>query len=403
MKKLIALLLALALVCSLWGCSGSGSGETAAAGTEAAGAEAEGETEAKEGGEEAQAPSGDPVRIALTAPLTGNSSQYGESFQNSVELACEQWNAKGGVLGRPIEVVVEDTAGDSAQAATVAQKIVSDDTIFAQIGDFSTACCLAAQPIYANAEMIQLSPTCSAVNFAVGSEWSFECLGTQDVQGEFMAQWAYDNGVRKVAILYLNSDWGISVDEGFAKAFEALGGEILIEEPYNDGETDFSAALTKLRETDPDALYIACYYNDGAAINIQRKTLGWDIPVYHPGTVYSTDFLSIGGDAVEGVYTNVGFYPDDPTPEAETFITEYNAKYGVDPDYYGACAYDSFNVLMTAIETAGQLDSAQVRDALAATTDFPGVSGNITFDENGDAIKSYIKLTVKDGAYAVVR
>lgn len=395
MKKAISLVLALVMTCSLCACASQegGSVETTknATGTEVV-QEENGKTH-----------DGTPVKIALTAPLTGNLSQYGESFQNSVQLACDQWNEKGGILGSSIELVIEDTAGDSAQAATVAQKIVSDESIFAQIGDFNTACCLAAQPIYAGAQMLQVSPTCSAVNFAVGSEWSFECLGTQDVQGEFMAQWAYDNGARKVAVLYLNSDWGISVDQGFAKAFEALGGEILIEEPYNDGETDFSATLTKLRDTNPDALYVACYYNDGAAINIQRKMLGWDIPVYHPGTVYSTDFLSIGGDAVEGVYTNVGFYPDDPTPEAEKFITEYNEKYGIDPDYYGACAYDAFNVLMEAIEKAGSLDSVQVREALASTADFPGVSGSITFDENGDAKKSYIKLTVEDGAYAVVR
>lgn len=380
MKKLFSMLLAATMILGLAACGGSTPADSKNPTADSA-----------------------PVRIALTAPLTGNLSQYGESFQNTVTLACKQWNEKGGVLGRQIELVIEDTAGDSAQAATVAQKVISDDTIFAQVGDFNTACCLAAQPIYAGAEMIQISPTCSAVNFAVGSEWSFECLGTQDVQGEFMAQWAYDSGSRKVAILYLNSDWGISVDEGFAKAFKALGGEITIEEPYNDGETDFSAALTKLRETGPDALYIACYYNDGAAINIQRQNLGWDIPVYHPGTVYSTDFLSIGGNAVEGVYTNVGFYPDDPTPEAAAFIEEYNALYGADPDYYGACAYDAFNVLMEAIDRAGELDSAKVRDELAATADYEGVSGSITFDKNGDAKKSYIKLTVEDNAYAVVR
>lgn len=371
MKKVISLVLALVLVLGLTACGGSSD-------------------------------SGN-VRIALTAPLTGNLSQYGESFKNSVELAAKQWNEKGGVLDRQIELVIEDTAGDSAQAATIAQKIVSDESIFAQVGDFNTACCLAAQPIYDAAKMLQVSPTCSAVNFAPGSVWSFECLGTQDVQGEFMAQWAYDNGARKVAVLYLNSDWGISVDQGFAKAFVALGGEIVIEEPYNDGETDFTAALTKLRETGPDALYIACYYNDGAAINIQRTNLGWDIPVYHPGTVYSSDFLSIGGDAVEGVYTNVGFYPDDPTPTAAAFIEEYNALYGTNPDYYGACAYDAFNVLMEAIAEAGELDSELVRQKLAATAGFEGVSGSITFDENGDAKKSYIKLTVEDNAYVVVR
>ena len=343
------------------------------------------------------------VRIAVTAPLTGNLSQYGESFKNSVELACKQWNEKGGVLGNEVEAEVFDTAGDSAQAATIAQKITGDGSYFAEVGDFNTACCLAAQPIYDAAGMLQVSPTCSAVNFAVGSKWSFECLGTQDVQGEFMATWAYENGARKVAVLYLNSDWGISVDQGFAKAFIALGGEIVIEEPYNDGETDFSAALTKLRQTEPDALYIACYYNDGAAINIQRETLGWNIPVYHPGTVYSSDFLSIGGTAVEGVLTNVGFYPDDPTPEAADYIEQYTADYGVAPDYYGACAYDAFNVLLTAIEKTGELNSEKVRETLAATEGFEGVSGSITFDENGDAHKTYIKLTVKDNAYEVVR
>lgn len=373
MKKVIALLLALVLVLGLAACSGK--------------AKSESET----------------IRIALTAPMTGNLSQYGESFSNSVNLACKQWNDKGGVLGKQIEVVLEDTAGDSAQAATIAQKVVSDKTIFAQVGDFNTACCLAAQPIYDQASMIQISPTCSAVNFAVGSKWSFECLGTQDVQGEFMANWAYENGARKVAVLYLNSDWGISVDNGFADAFKAIGGEIVIEEPYNDGETDFTAALTKLRDTNPDALYIACYYNDGAAINIQRVNLGWDIPVYHPGTVYSSDFLSIGGDAVEGVYTNVGFYPDDPTPEAADFISSYEEQYGTQPDYYGACAYDAFNVLMEAISRTGELDSEKVRDELAKTEGYEGVSGSITFDENGDARKSYIKLTVANGAYEVVR
>lgn len=370
MKKAISLILVLVLVLGLCACGKKDSGN---------------------------------VKIALTAPLTGNMSQYGESFQKSVELACKQWNAKGGVLGRQIELVIEDTAGDSAQAATVAQKIVSDKSIFAEVGDFNTACCLAAQPIYDGAGMLQVSPTCSAVNFAPGSKWSFECLGTQDVQGEFMATWAYENGARTVAVLYLNSDWGISVDKGFAKAFEALGGKIVIEEPYNDGETDFSAALTKLRETNPDALYVACYYNDGAAINIQRTNLGWDIPTYHPGTVYSSDFLGIGGNAVEGVYTNVGFYPDDPTPEAAAFIKEYNELYGANPDYYGACAYDAFNVLMNAISKAGELDSEKVRAALAETSGHEGVSGSITFDQNGDAKKSYIKLTVEDGAYVVVR
>jgi branched-chain amino acid transport system substrate-binding protein len=344
-----------------------------------------------------------PIKIAVNCPLTGNSAEYGISFQRCIDLACKNWNSKGGVLNRKIELVYGDSKADANEAATLAQKVTSDPEIFAQIGDFNSACCMAAQPIYDAAEMIQISPTCSHVNFAPASKWSFECLGTQDVQGKFMAQWTYDMGYKNVAILYLNSDWGVSVRDGYAKAFEALGGKIITTEAYFDGETDFSAVLTKIRDTNPEALYLASYYNDGSAISIQRERLGWDIPVFCAGTVYSPKFIELGGEAVEGILTNVGFFPDDPTPEAKEFIDAYKAEYGSTPDYYGACAYDAFNILMEAIERAGKLDSNAVRDEVAKTANFPGVSGEITFDEHGDATKKYIKLTIENGEFKVVR
>ncbi|NMA18183.1 MAG: ABC transporter substrate-binding protein [Clostridiaceae bacterium] len=353
-------------------------------------------------GEKTSSGSKDKIRIALTAPLTGNQAKYGESFKNTVSLACKQWNDKGGVLGRELELVINDSAGDSAQAASVAQKVVSDSSIFAQVGDFSAPCSMAAQPIYDAAKMIQIAPTCSAVTFARGSKWSFQIVGNQVLQGRFMAQWMFDEGVRKVAMLYLNNDWGVSVKDYVGDIFKELGGEVVLQEPYSDGETDFSAALTKARDANPDALFIASYYNDGAAICIQRANLGWEIPVYNPGTVYSPEFLEIGGSAVEGVLTNVGFFPDDPGPAAATFVEEYKNLYKSDPDYYGACAYDAFNVLVEAIKRAGELDNEKVREEIAAT-DYEGVTGNITFDENGDALKTYIKIIVKDGKFTAYR
>lgn len=343
------------------------------------------------------------IKIAVNCPLTGNLGEYGDSFKRSIELARDTWNAKGGVLGKQIETVFGDSKGDANEAATLAQKVASDKTIFAQIGDFSTACSMAAQPIYDAANMIQISPTTSHVDFAIGSPWSFECLGTQSVQGKFMAEWAYEEGHRKVAILYINSDWGVSVRDGFADAFEALGGEIIATEAYFDNESDFTAVLTKVRATNPDALYLASYYNDGSAISVQRERLAWDIPVFCAGTVYSPKFIELGEKSVEGVLTNVGFFPDDPTPAAKAFIESYKAEHDKTPDYYGACAFDAFNVLMEAIERANVLDSEKVRDELAKTKGHTGVSGEITFDENGDAQKSYIKLTIKDGIFTPVR
>lgn len=344
-----------------------------------------------------------PVKIAVNCPLTGDLGEYGASFKRSIELAQENWNTKGGVLGKQIELVFGDSKAIPQEAATLAQKVTSDKTIFAQIGDFNSACCMAAQPIYLAASMIQLSPTCSHINFAKSSKWSFECLGTQAVQGKFMADWAYDEGHRNIAILHINSDWGISVRDGFSNAFTARGGKIIATEFYFDQERDFTAVLTKLRASKPDAVYLACYYNDGAAINVQRTRLGWDVPVFCAGTVYSPKFLELGGASVNGILTNVGFFPNDPTPEAKVFIDSYTQKYGMGPDYYGACAFDAFNVLMEAIVRAGVLDSNKVRDELAKTSGHVGVSGSITFDENGDAQKSYIKLTIKDGVFTVVK
>jgi len=382
--RLLSLLLAIAMFAALAGCNGTASTPSAAPSA-------------------SPSESLEPVKIAVNCPLTGNAGEYGLSFQRCIDLACKNWNESGGVLGHQIELVYGDSKADANEAATLAQKVTSDDSIFAQVGDFTSACSMAAQPIYAAAEMIQISPTCSHIQFASSSEWSFECLGTQSVQGNFMAQWAYDEGIRNIAILYLNSDWGISVRDGFTTAFEALGGSVISTESYFDGEGDFTAVLTKLRDTNPDAIYLASYYNDGAAICLQRERLGWDVPVFCAGTVYSPTFISLGGTAVENVYTNVGFFPDDPTPEAAAFIEAFNAEYGMNPDYYGACAFDAFNVLMEAIERAGVLDSHAVRDELAKTTGHVGVSGEITFDENGDAQKSYIKLTITDGVFTVVR
>jgi branched-chain amino acid transport system substrate-binding protein len=343
------------------------------------------------------------IKIAVSAPMTGNYGEYGESFKNTIELAKDNWNAKGCVLGKQVEVVYGDSKASPQEAATLAQKFTSDGSIFAEIGDFTSACCMSAQPIYDSASMIQLSPTASHIGFAPGSKWSFEVLGTQKEMGKFMADWAYDEGMRKVAIIYLNSDWGVSVRDGFSKAFEKLGGNIIANEYYFDGETDFTAILTKLRDLKPDMLYVACYYNDGAAICLQKQRLDWNVPFYCAGTVYSPKFIELDGSAVNGIRTNVGFFPNDPSPVAAKLIDSYKKRYGTTPDYYGACAYDAFNILMEAIQKAGVLDTNKVRDELAKTTGFDGVTGTISFTPDGDATKSYVKLTIKDGKFTVIK
>jgi branched-chain amino acid transport system substrate-binding protein len=349
-------------------------------------------------------PAGEPddIHIALSAPITGDWSEFGVNFQRSVTLAIEKLNEEGGILGRPVRLSVGDTKGNPQESATLAQQWTSDPTVVAQIGPFSSSSSMSAQPIYDSAGMVQLSPTASHTDYAKGSPWSFGIVGTQAGEGPFNARFAYEDiGLRRIAVLHLNNDWGIDTAEYFSAAFEELGGEITGTEFYFDGESDFTSVLAKLRDTGADGLFIASFYNDGAAINIQRDRLNWDVPVLGPTSLYSPQLLELGGDAVEGLYTATGFFALDPDDAVREYVAAFEAAYGATPNFHAALAYDAMMLLADAIERAGSTDSEAIRDALAATENFPGLAGSITFTPDGDAQKGYRKLRIVDGEFVV--
>jgi len=341
------------------------------------------------------------IYIALTAPITGDYAEYGGNFKKSVEMGMDLINANGGVLGKELRVVIGDSKGDPKESATLAQKFTSDKRIVAEIGDFTSTSCLAAQPIYKDAGMVQLSPTSSHPDFAKGSDFSFGIIGTQAGEGPFMAQMTKELGFKKVAVLYINNDWGIVTDKYFSGAIEANGIEVVGRDFYFDGEKDFTAVLTKLKDTNPEMLFIASMYNDGALINKQREKLGWDIPVLGPGSLYSPKLVELGGDSVNGLYTNVVFHPASPKPEVQAFVTEFEKRYSATPNMFAAVAFDAINIMADAIERAGSTDRGAIRDAVAATKNFPSVTGAITFTEVGDVMKEYTRVQVRDGEFAV--
>ena len=344
----------------------------------------------------------DTIHIALTAPITGDYSEYGKNFQRSVEMGIEFINEKGGVLGKKLVLSVGDSKGDPKESATLAQKWTSDPTIVAQIGDFTSTCCMASQPIYDQAEMVQLSPTASHTDYAKGSKWSFGIVGTQKAEGPFMADFAYNElKIKTIAIININNDWGIDTQKYFGEAFEKLGGKIVAKEAYFDGEKDFTAILTKLKSSNPDALFMAAMYNDGALISKQRQKLGWDVTVVGPSSLYSEQLLKLGGDAVNGLYTNVSFFTEDPNPAVQSYVKEFEARYKVKPNFHAALAFDAINLLAHAIEKAGTTDRAAIRDALAGTKDFAALTGAITFTPVGDAVKQYTRVWIKDGKFVV--
>lgn len=219
----------------------------------------------------------EPIYIAISAPITGNYAEYGLNFTRAFDLAVDEVNAQGGVLGRQIALFLGDSKGAPKESATLAQKFVSDPRIVAQIGDFTSTCSLAAQPIYHKAEMAQLTPTSTHPDFAPGSPYSFSIAGKQTEEGPFMARFAVETlGKTRIAFLYVNNDWGVAMRDHFLREARQLGADIVAEDAYFDGTTDFTAVLTKFRAVQPDVLYLASMYNEGALINKQRQKLGWN-------------------------------------------------------------------------------------------------------------------------------
>ncbi|PIE36156.1 ABC transporter substrate-binding protein [candidate division KSB3 bacterium] len=342
----------------------------------------------------------EPVYIALSVPITGNYAEYGSNIKRAVELAINEANSKGGIHGRPIELVIGDSKGTPKESATLAQKFVSDSRIVAQIGDFTSTCSLAAQPIYQRAKMVQLTPTSTHPDFAPGSPYSFSIAGKQTEEGPFMARFAINTlGKKKIAFLYVNNDWGIAMRDHFIRESESLGAEIIAQEAYFDGTTDFTAILTKFQSLNPDLLYLTSMYNDGALISNQRQKLGWDdVTVMGAGSLYSPKFIDLGGKAVEGVFTSCVFFPGEGRPEVQQFVSGFEKQYDQTPNVFAAVAYDSARLVIAAIRQAGT-DRQAICKALASVKDFPGVTGKITFSEVGDVVKEYRKMVVKDGKF----
>jgi branched-chain amino acid transport system substrate-binding protein len=344
----------------------------------------------------------EPIYIAVSAPLTGNYAEYGQNWQKAMNLGLGWINAAGGINKRPLELVYNDSKSDPKEAAALAQKYTSDPKFVAEIGDFTSTACMAAQPIYDKAGMVQLSPTASHPKFSPGSIWSFGIIGTQAGEGPFMANYVVKMlGKKKIAVLYINNDWGIATKDYFVKPAKEMGAEILAVESFFETDKDFTGVLTKLRGYKPELLYIPSMYNEMALIAKQREKLGWtDVRLSGPGSLYSPKLLEIGGTSVNGLYTSAVFFPKDPNPNVQKFVKGYEEKYKSTPNMFAAIAYDAINLLADTIRKAGT-DRKAIRDELAKTKNFEGVTGKIAFTERRDVVKTYRPLVIKNQQFVL--
>lgn len=317
--------------------------------------------------------SGDTLYYGVCGPLTGNNAEYGAIWKKSFDLALAEINGADGVNGKKVELVYEDSQADAKQAVTIAQKFVSDPRILAELGDFASPASMAASPIYERGKLVQLGFTNSHPDFTKGGEFMFSPALTQEVTGKFLAE-AIINTLhkQKLALLYLDSDWGQVTYQIHEKHVKELGAEVVYSGSFLANEKDFRSLLIQARDAQPDALVLIAYYNEGGLITQQARATGFKEQIIAIGSSYSPRFLELAGDAAEGVIMSVPFFPSVPRPQVQTFVKSFEERYGETPDSFAAGAYDALKTLVWATEQGGT-DRVGIRDALKNGKDIPSV------------------------------
>ena len=344
------------------------------------------------------------ILIGEYGSLTGTTATFGISTKNGIEMATEAINAAGGLLGKQVRIIVEDDQGRPEEAQTVVTKLITSDHVSAILGEVASSRTLAAAPVAQQNKIPMISP--SSTNPAVTDigDYIFRVCFIDPFQGLVMAKFAaHTLQFTKVAILRdIKNDYSVGLADVFIENFKNLGGTITADESYSEGDTDFSAQLTAIRATNPQAIFVPGYYTEVGLIARQEKGLGLQAPLLGGDGWDSPSLIEIGGQALEGSYFSNHYSVDDPSPAIQKFVTDYRAKYGETPDALAGLGYDAAQVLFDAIKRANSTEPQAIRDALAKTSNFAGVTGTTTLDEHRNAVKPAVVLQIKDGKLAYV-
>ncbi|NPV69830.1 MAG: ABC transporter substrate-binding protein [Firmicutes bacterium] len=348
--------------------------------------------------------SGD-IRVILAAPMTGNSAQWGESLKDGARMAVDEINAAGGVLGRKIALDFADDKGDPKEAVNVAQKIATDKDVVAVVGHFFTSCTMAASPVYQKAGIPEIAIASTHPDATKAGDFIFRVNVTNTHQGSGLVKWLLAKGKKKIAIIYVNDDYGKGISEIAAKTVKDGGGEVVYTGTVApSGEQDFTVLLTNVKNANPDALALFVFYANGAQLAIQAKKLGLSCMIAAADGVYSPDFVKIAGPAAEGAYVATWFHPSSKDPGTKAFIDGFKNKYNKDSDGWAPYAYDAVKILAEAIKKAGKADRKAVRDQLAQIKGFKGATGDTTFTAErvpDAAAKKLLITVVKEGKFVL--
>ncbi|HZK02507.1 MAG TPA: ABC transporter substrate-binding protein, partial [Anaerovoracaceae bacterium] len=343
------------------------------------------------------------IKIGTVGPLTGDVASYGVSTKNGVEIAVDEFNQAGGINGKPVRLVSEDTRGDQTETANAISKLVERDNVTAVVGGVISAETMTAGPIANDAKVVMISSSSTAVGVPEIGDYVFRNCLSDEVQAVQLVEYAVEElGLKKFAVMYENNDYGLSLKNAFEERAKELA-EVTGIETYNEGEKDFRSQLTKLKGKNPDALYIGGYYTEASKIAQQAKDQGLDVAILGADGFYSPILLELGGDAVEGSVFTAGFFTDDPSENAQRFVRAYTDKFNEEPDMFAAQAYDAAMILLTAIKNAGGVGGETHQREMLKIKDYPGITGSTSFTPVGDVVKDIIILKVENGKFTKIR
>ena len=347
---------------------------------------------------------GDKVRIGVFMSTTGTTANFGISSVNGIKLATDEINAAGGINGKQVELLVQDDRSDASEAATIVTKFVTQDQVHAVIGEVASSRSIAAAPIAQNAKIPMLTPSSTNPEVTKKGDFIFRSCFIDPYQGAAIAQFAAKTlGAKNAAIMVdRKNDYSTGLEKVINETFQKFGGKIVATTSYQEGDQDFNAQLTSLKGANPEVIFVPGYYNDVGLIAKQARDKGITVPLIGGDGWDSEQLYKIGGAALNGSYFTNHYSPYDTDQKVVKFVNDYKAKYGSIPDALAATAYDAARIMFDAIKRSKSLSGPDIRDALAATKDFPGVTGNVTFNQNRDAVKPIVMIEIKDGGtYAV--
>ncbi len=347
---------------------------------------------------------GDAIKIGEFASLTGSEATFGQSSHKGTQLAIDELNARGGLLGKKIQLLTEDNQSQAGQSATVVRKLISSDGVVAILGEVASSRSLEAAPICQENKIPMISPSSTNPKVTATGDYIFRVCFIDPFQGTVMANFARQTlKLQNIAVLTdVKSDYSLGLAKFFKAGFVAGGGRLAVEQNYSGGDKDFNAQLTSIKAANPDGIFVPGYYTEVGLIVLQAKQLGLNVPIFGGDGWESSSLVPIGGAALEGDYFSTHFSPEDASPAVQNFVRQYRQKFNEAPDAMAALGYDSAMMLADAINKTGSTDAAKVRAALAAEKGFPGVTGNITMDADRNASKPAVILTITNGAFKYV-